>query len=548
MSSNGSGLAACLTALGSEPTLAPMRLPAVVLLVTACAASPERPAATPPPAPGPAVDPASLRPQREDPPVQPAAVPPPPAECARYLEPAACAPGPPVAERLANALVIEEPIARDRELACAEAQGAEAAPLVRALRADLAPVACADVLVSAFLEGSSIQPSKVEEQTLLGLHIAGQLARLVDAPPSLAPPFDKAVFLSFFERELKPWLIGQALAIGELSLRGSRLTGYGKAIAAIAASSADLRFVRAARAVPLPIELASDPEVRDTYYGSLDEALEPRKARGRDAALVGLRVLAELGALSDPRIEQARTVLSELYGGSRVAALEELLLPPLPALPRDTVEERLAARLPTFYAGRLLAGTSRATDPRLLRALLERGIPSNLAARLDREPLSPEARFLYAFAELRRGITYFSASAFQKVGALLGPAPKDEAAALVFALARALEQAPKDAAELVLASPRLEGPLGSLEPLDALARGKSPFAPLAEFDAAFLRALAPPEASAPFWDDVADRFARAARAAKAPEHRARAREHEEAARQTAAVLREEPKPQAAPQN
>ncbi|MFO7181034.1 MAG: hypothetical protein DIU78_020200, partial [Pseudomonadota bacterium] len=260
-----------MTAPSGEPTLLlPMRFSAVLLLLTACAASPPPPAAAPPPDPGPAVDPEALRAPSRDPPVRPAAVPPPPDACARYVEPAECTPGPELAERLANALGIEDPLARDRELACAESQNTELAPLVRALRADLAPIACADVLVGMFLEGSNVRPSPVDENTLLGLHVAGQLARLVDAPPALAPPFDKATFHSFFERELKPWLIAQALAIGELSLRGARLSGYGKAIAAIEASSADLRFVRAARAVPLPVELADDPEVRDTYYGALD--------------------------------------------------------------------------------------------------------------------------------------------------------------------------------------------------------------------------------------------------------------------------------------
>ena len=35
-----------------------------------------------------------------------------------------------------------------------------------------------------------------------------------------------------------------------------------------------------------------DAEIRESYYAALDDAIEPRKARGRDAALVGLRELA----------------------------------------------------------------------------------------------------------------------------------------------------------------------------------------------------------------------------------------------------------------
>ncbi len=59
-------------------------------------------------------------------------------------------------------------------------------------------------------------------------------------------------FLAFFDSELKPWILGQAAAIGDLCLQGSKLSGYGKAVAALAAGAADLRFVDLARDVRCP--------------------------------------------------------------------------------------------------------------------------------------------------------------------------------------------------------------------------------------------------------------------------------------------------------
>ena len=100
-----------------------------------------------------------------------------------------------------------------------------------------------------------------------------------------------------------------------------------------------------------PSPIAKSADLRNEYYGSLDQGLDPRKDRGRDAALVGLRELALVGVIHDRRVDRARGLLAHIYGGRRIDALDTLLLPAFPDRQPDSVEERLASRLPTFYAG-----------------------------------------------------------------------------------------------------------------------------------------------------------------------------------------------------
>jgi hypothetical protein len=247
------------------------------------------------------------------------------------------------------------------------------------------------VILGELADRADATPDGDLRDTLEALALAAQLDRLVGAAPELEPPFDKERFQAFLREVLAGWILGQAQAIQRLAERGSRLSGYGKGIVAVHAGLADMRFVAAVRAVPLPSDLDADEELRDAYFGSLDQALEPRKARGRDAALVGLRVMAEVGVLADARVDRARALLSEVYAGRRIDALDGLLLPALPAVDLGTPARVLAAHLPTFYVERVLPGLD-AGDPSLLRALLERGLPATARAAADASSLRPEAR------------------------------------------------------------------------------------------------------------------------------------------------------------
>lgn len=507
-------------------------------ILTACAAAPP-PAASTPPSPPAAERPAASAP--EDTPKQeaaspPLAVPPPPAECAAFVEaPTGCGANTPLADALATALEKEAPLERDRALACVEHGAPTLSGLLRALRAELAPLACADALITPLLEaGGATNPE--DENTAIGLLLAARLSRLVASPPTLAPPFDKARFFEFFEQELKPWMIAQAMAVGRLSLEASRLQGYGKAVAAIEAALSDLRFVQVVRAVPLPSELDQDVEARNVYYAALDEALEPRKARGRDAALVALRIMGELGALADARVGRARALLSELYAGSRVDALDRLLLPELPPLSGVSVEQRLARRLPPHYAARLTGVIPELARPALLRDYVEQGLAPEYRRMLDGATLDAQSRFLYAWSEARRGVIYFSGPAFARAAELVGSPPHDDGAALLAALGAALAGAPKDTAAFMASAAQPPRPFGDLQPLETLAKGAGRYAGEAAFDAAYLRYLTPPQNDAAFWDGLARSFGRAARRLKSPAARALATEYADAARKTAQSL------------
>jgi hypothetical protein len=473
-------------------------------------------------------------------------VPPPPAECAEFTNRPTdgCAPaGDAAAARKALAAALEQttPAARDTALACLESTAVLPPGLVRALRAELGPEACADALVTPLVEAPPKGLTRDTESLLLGLVVSARLARLLAAPPKPEPPVTKERFGAFFADVLTPWVLSQAAAIEKLSLTGSRLAGYGRGVAAIAAGNADLRFVDMVRAVPLPDEMKADKEVENAYYGALDAALEPRKIRGRDAALVGLRAFADVGVLRDERVDRARDLLTKLWSGSRVNALDRVLLPDLPALDVSSTELSLAARLPTFHAGEVLSDVD-AGDAKMLRALLERGIPQKLRAKLEGLNLPPPARLVHARALVESGRLFFRAKDFQKAAALLSKDNLDDGGRLLLAVAKALENGPDDAAGLMVQGPFLRG-TGDVSALDAEAARPSRYAGRAAFDAAYILELAPKPGDASFWDDLAARFDKAAKLLKKGpppdpgEPAAQARAYADAARATAKTLK-----------
>ncbi|HEX3775285.1 MAG TPA: hypothetical protein VHV51_12525 [Polyangiaceae bacterium] len=513
---------------------------AVSLLFSACAPQ----VATPPQAPSAAPAPSNWKPvepskQKVSLVPEPAGVPAPEAFCQSFAAHAAavCANGAAPREALVAALDVSDAALRDDALSCLE-QAPEFPPgLVRALRAELAPIGCADALALPFLDPRRPGLDRRIEDTLIALAAAGRLSRVAAQAPALGAPFDKQHFNEFFQSTLKPWIIGQAAAIHDLSALGPSLTPYAKGVLAIEAGLADMRFVSIARAVALPKEMSDDDAVREAYYAALDEALEPRKARGRDAALVGLLELAKEGVLVDPRVERARKLLSEVYSGRRIDALDQLLLPELPPSPDASLEQKLAARLPTFYAGFLLATVS--TDAPLLRALLERGLPRSIAQRLNPSQLDDAAKALLVRALIERGRRYLRAedfaSAVELSSALSKPTPEVE---LYRALGSALKNGPRDASDVLLHGPLLPSGTGQVTELDQLASQKNESAPLAAFDAAYLLSLVPPQNDPKFWEDLSKRFDKAAHALRAPEQKKLAKDSSRAAKQTAKALRD----------
>jgi len=476
---------------------------------------------------------------------EPAGVPAPDGECQAFAQhdarAVACAGEKPAREALASALLLPAPTERDLSLSCLENAREFPAGLIRALRAELAPVTCADTIVMPFLEPRKAGLDRRIEDTLIALAAGGRLARLVQTAPEPTGPVDKARFNEFFQSTLKPWIVSEAAAIHDLSALGPSLSSYAKGIVAIEAGLADMRFVSVVRQVALPKEMNDDPEIRESYYAALDEALEPRKARGRDAALVGLLELGKEGVLVDPRVERARALLSELYSGRRIDALDKLLLPALAAPPKSSTEQALAASLPTFYAGFVLEGSS--IDAPLLRALLERGLPPAFAQRLSTAELDDATKTLLVRTLIERGRRYLRAEDFASSARLSATLPPTPERALYHALAATLQNGPRDASDVLLHGPLLPNATREVGELDQLATQKNDVSALAAFDAAYLLSLAPPQNEPKFWDDLGARFAKAARSLRTPEQKRRASELSQAARDTAKALR---KPAPAP--
>jgi hypothetical protein len=472
-------------------------------------------------------------------PAAPSAVPAPSKTCQPFVT--AAAEGTPTcsSEGLAKALSVTDVRARDAALVGLEQCSELPRGIVRALRAELAPAECSDAIVADAVAQAGESTSREVTETLVALAQAGRLRRLAANPPAPPATHDKPTLQAYFKDTLFPWISQQAKAINDISVTGAALHGYAQGVVAIEAGMADMRFVEIARNVPIPKEMEGDAELRNVYYASLDEALEPRKARGRDAALVGMGQLAHVGVLHSPRLDAARALLSRVYGAHRIDALDRLILPPLPPLAKNPAAElELAARVPTFYAPFVVpqasANEPSADELSLFRASLEQGVPAAQERALSASAPKEPALLLLSRAHLELGRTYFRAEDFATVERKLRDQKNDDAAFL-HALATALLAGPKNAADLIRRGPRFADALGNLEALDKIAEGKGPWAGAAAFDSAYLRELVAPEGDAAFWQDLEARYALAARGLSGTE-RKEAQARATAARDTARAL------------
>jgi hypothetical protein len=445
---------------------------------------------------------------------------------------------------LSQALGITSELDRDRALIRLEACPAFAPGLIRALRVELAPSLCADALVDAYFERSAndVRPLRADLKDLqFGLGIAARLDRVELEPPVDATATqNKEKFQEFFKSKLAPWIVQQAKAIHELLEQAAKLQGYGRGVAAISAGIADLRFVELTRGLPLPADMQNDAALRDAYYGMLDQVLEPRKQRGRDAALVGLKELAQVGVLHGERLEQARRLLSSQYAGRRVDLLDGLLLPPLGTLKAEEPTVALLINLPSYYVVDVVANLD-VSHAVVLRALLEQGVPRRYGTQLHSAALTSEAREQYARLLFELGRKYWRASDFKEAAAIAGfqapgAAPSD-AQRLLQALALALQDGPESTAEMMLKGPFLGGS-PKVEALDRLSQEKSAVAGLAAYDAALLVSLNPPtEGAQQFWSQLEKRYRSAAKLLKDPAEKKEAQLRADAAAQTAKAAR-----------
>lgn len=431
---------------------------------------------------------------------------------------------------------------RDAKLAGLEACPGLPVGLMRQVRIEFAPAECADAMAEPILNSPPTNIRKPAYYALLGHAVAARLSRTATNAPKLTAPFTRARVTEFVGGPLAAWMKEQAQLIEELSKIGAALPFYARGVAGVEAGMAEMRMVETVRSAPLPKEIAADEELRNVYYGQLDQALDPRKDRGRDAALVGLGNLAILGVLKSERVDKARALLSKLYGGRRIDALDSLMLAPLPPAPSGTVEERLAARLPTFAAG-LVLDPKAAARAGTLRALMEKGIPPQLRPGLSDPGAGADIRAMYARAHVELGRLYWRASDFDQAIALLKGLPGEGKQAddvrLLLAASIALGDGPEDAGEMMRRAPLSSIGFGQVGALDAVAKGGGPYAGVAALDAAIVLQIAAPQgAKAAYWKDVASRFENAAAALPAGPGKTLAADRAKAAQAIADAIKE----------
>lgn len=449
-------------------------------------------------------------------------------------------------DALAEALLLED-AERDVALGALERCSEYPRGLIRALRAEFGPPECADISVVSVVgkgKDASSLPADIRE-TLVALGLGAQLRRLAVSPPKAPDDHSREALEHFFTDQLFPWISDQAQAIFEIASQGTHLSGYARGVVAIEAGSADMRFVTFARSVPLADEIAQHEEARDLYYVTLDERLEPRKARGRNAALVGLREMSRLGVRDSARVAEARALLSQVFGGRGVNALDTLMVAPVPSAKAEGAKAAIASRVPTVYAASLVGAAE--PSPLLVRAHLQMGMPPGMRRDVEANG-GAQSQLLLARAIFENGRTYFRAEDFHAVHALLNQLAdgssgtdsldaelKDEVR-LLRALAIALSAGPVDAADLIAKGPRFADSLGNLALLDGLAEESSEVGGRAAFNATYLRELVAPEGAPDYWADLGANYFSAAKKLKGAEA-SRSRHRAEACVEIAQALR-----------
>jgi hypothetical protein len=366
------------------------------------------------------------------------------------------------------------------------------------LRAELAPMVCAEAIVTPAIEahGKEALPHHlVDARALIG---ASRLARLrpkkgefdllarAEKDPAAAQAGKKLLLLwrDAIEKEE-----GDAIALAS----GTRNAEI-QTIVRFEIADAWLAFAKEIRATPLPDEIKElskkDPDLEVRYYGKLDEVTMPIVERAKQIALAGLGfavrdgILVKSLASYQPVLEAFRSRVGFEVRATRVLDLQ--IPDALAGKPSDAVV--VAATLPPWLT---FAALERADPASLLGAPVlealagQRGIPSDLRREVEKDKnLDDGRRGAIVLSRTRAALEYESVPDAQAVAAWATPKrPIDQ---LRVGVAKALlgPQAP---------TPKPGDPLATapqsayeLKFLDGLAKGQGPIALAADFDAALL--------------------------------------------------------------
>ncbi|MDB4938014.1 MAG: hypothetical protein JWP87_4986 [Labilithrix sp.] len=440
-----------------------------------------------------------------------------PASCRSYATRVAAAPG---TSDIATALSAVDPHRRDALLvAVGESETDEKRVWLRALRADLAPVECADTIVDPFL-GTFAQIETPVSNVLVGLSIAAKTARTAIAPPSMWGLRDNDKVKTFIAGPLRAWFIGETAAIDRYRAIAKTLSSYGQGIALVEIGLADLSVVarvRNALATTMPRTWTED--LRADYMLMLGDSLEKRRREARVALLGALANFAQVGVLKDARVDRARDALAKAFPERRVDMLDALMLPPRVSVPASTPVEVASQSVSTFWLGFVGA------DADSLEVLV-RGVPQPTRAhhRAATWVKNPKLDAAYARTRFEMGRTYWRRVDYVEAAyaAYTGDSQDER---LLYALSLSLAHAPAADVMMETKTPAaLE--LSHTEALDVVATENGPRAGMAAFDAATLRSFSPPDgaAAAPYLRDVAARFRKAESLLADPADKRRARE------------------------
>jgi hypothetical protein len=400
-----------------------------------------------------------------------------PATCAAFVTRKAT---PPKDPKDVKSVLLESDVAK-RDAMLVALEKTETVPgSMRVLRAELAPVECGDGIVDSFLTGKPTV-SGYAGHALIGLSLAAKLSRTAANVPQLKDASDKETVKKFIQGQLRTWMVEQATAIDALSVAATELAGPGRAIGAVEAGMADLRLVDRIRSAPTPSSW--DKELKAVYEAALDDALEPRKRRGRDAALVGLADFAADGVYAEPRVDRARALLAKLYGGRRIDALDQLMLV---APPKAEEKDRSIAFLSSGSRSRNAWLTSIGITP-------------------DAAPPPEQSRF-------EMGKKYWRRVDFVEAAHATAPNKDKPDSRLMLATALALAKGPNSAQEMMSAQSPSALNLTHTEALDALTAEGGKVAGMSAFNAAHLRSLSPPDGpdANAYLTDLVTRFKKAA--------------------------------------
>ena len=382
---------------------------------------------------------------------------------------------------LDSAIGITDVDARDTALVPLESCTGAPAGLIRALRADLAPVACADVMVEPVLANRRAKMSGEVQHVLVGLAIAARQSRLRGGPPEMRPPFDQAHLRAYIDGTVHEWHRRRSAASEELTKVARTLVGYGRAVALLECGRSELRMWGKAATPVGPV--GRHDELRNAYSNELQATtLLPTRGRAIELSTSGLAEYATVGVLADGRRDRGSKLVAKGLP-TRMETLAWTVLPPLPAADTSTVEARLLARLPTFYAEALLPAEL-ADDPVMLRAMLERGLGKAARARLRRHPPGPEGRRLVAHAKVKLGLLYWRGVDFDQALAAIG-ARRDDESLVLMAIALALRTGDDGRMRRLLENASAPNPV-SLRALEWLSQSEGQLFAIAAYDLAVI--------------------------------------------------------------